>query len=441
MPISFLCYCGKRLKAKDEWAGKRVKCPGCGTPLVIPEADDDDGRAYQVAPPPPRPPRQLEEEEERVQAAAREPARLQAAAAERYKDILAEKPSRSPGDFAYWGLLIALIPLCFSLLGKEDSVEERLAKSLENAPRDVQGRIVQIMLKEKEGEANDDDLINALPGRRIEGSHLSRGSFLHYLYALMAAAAFFTLGLFLVPSEDGKPLQLLLLGLFTGTVGIVLLLVAQFLAALTQGHVLISGNPVILIIYYVAYAIGFSYRAAFDPDMGFAASFFGFTFGVGLCEEVCKALPLIFYYRTTERPNWRTACAWGFASGVGFGVAEAILYAHRYNGINTAGIYVVRFVSCVALHAIWSTSSALFIHRYRSLLEGHLAWHDYIPRVLVLVAVPMVLHGLYDTALKSQLNSVALVAALASFGWFAWCIERAWANADEVPAKPRPRYA
>ncbi|MEO2011081.1 MAG: hypothetical protein ABGX22_20565 [Pirellulaceae bacterium] len=36
MPIEVTCQCGKRLKAKDEMAGKRVKCPNCSQPLQIP---------------------------------------------------------------------------------------------------------------------------------------------------------------------------------------------------------------------------------------------------------------------------------------------------------------------------------------------------------------------------------------------------------------------
>lgn len=36
MPISFSCTCGKTLRANDEVAGKRVKCPGCGTAVVVP---------------------------------------------------------------------------------------------------------------------------------------------------------------------------------------------------------------------------------------------------------------------------------------------------------------------------------------------------------------------------------------------------------------------
>ncbi len=37
MPIPVGCQCGKRFQAKDELAGKRVKCPGCGNVLTIPE--------------------------------------------------------------------------------------------------------------------------------------------------------------------------------------------------------------------------------------------------------------------------------------------------------------------------------------------------------------------------------------------------------------------
>jgi hypothetical protein len=37
MTIHVRCQCGKQLSAKDEFAGKRVKCPSCGGPLVIPQ--------------------------------------------------------------------------------------------------------------------------------------------------------------------------------------------------------------------------------------------------------------------------------------------------------------------------------------------------------------------------------------------------------------------
>ena len=36
MAISFRCQCGKKLSAKDEMAGRSVRCPACSTVLKIP---------------------------------------------------------------------------------------------------------------------------------------------------------------------------------------------------------------------------------------------------------------------------------------------------------------------------------------------------------------------------------------------------------------------
>ena len=35
-PMVVACNCGKKLRAKAELAGKRVKCPACGQPLAVP---------------------------------------------------------------------------------------------------------------------------------------------------------------------------------------------------------------------------------------------------------------------------------------------------------------------------------------------------------------------------------------------------------------------
>lgn len=41
MPITLGCTaCGKRFRARDESAGKKVKCPYCQTPVVVPTADE-----------------------------------------------------------------------------------------------------------------------------------------------------------------------------------------------------------------------------------------------------------------------------------------------------------------------------------------------------------------------------------------------------------------
>ncbi len=43
MPISVSCQCGKSFQAKDELAGKIVRCPGCGNALQIPAPTPQGG--------------------------------------------------------------------------------------------------------------------------------------------------------------------------------------------------------------------------------------------------------------------------------------------------------------------------------------------------------------------------------------------------------------
>ena len=64
MSISVACPCGKKLRAKEESAGKKIKCPGCGQLLVAPEPplavskgargpSASPGLPFQEAPPKP----------------------------------------------------------------------------------------------------------------------------------------------------------------------------------------------------------------------------------------------------------------------------------------------------------------------------------------------------------------------------------------------------
>jgi len=41
--IKFVCTCGKRLHAEERYAGRRAKCPACGSVLAIPHADAAQG--------------------------------------------------------------------------------------------------------------------------------------------------------------------------------------------------------------------------------------------------------------------------------------------------------------------------------------------------------------------------------------------------------------
>ncbi len=460
MSIQFTCPCGKSFRVPDDAAGKRGKCSQCGNIIVVPQPEPEAEPEPDEPLPQTRPsesfPSRARKEADSPASRPRPPAfdeRAKKLARQRYKNLLPEKPTTNLLDYAYWLLLLTFIPLTITLLfSNPDDTKKRLERSLEKA---LQPLVEKPPAKQKsvpKAKKNfpliddepfpfedflSDNFIDRLPGGRIEGAFLPRKTYMHWVFALLSAAAFFGIALFLFPEESASAGQLLLMGLFTATIGIVLLLVAQFLADWTQSHIFISRNVVLLFLFWIAWAIGFSYRAALDPTIDFVPSFLGYTFGVGFCEEACKALPLLWHYRVKGAMPWRAACTWGFASGVGFGVAEGVMYsADFYNGIEAGDIYLVRFVSCVALHGIWTASVALFIHRFQHILQADFTWYEYVPRVLFLVGIPMILHGLYDTFLKKDMNLLALLVGLASFAWFAWSVEKT-REREETPQTGR----
>src|SRR5205823_12407921 len=144
---------------------------------------------------------------------------------------------------------------------------------------------------------------------------------------LVTVIGFLFATLLLFPLDEVKPAHLLVVGFLTGTFGLLLLLLIQLIAAWTSSRIIISRNIIFMILYGIAFAIGFSYRSALDPDTNFIVSLLGFTFGVGLCEEACKAIPVIWHFRAGGTLSWRSISACGFACGLGFCFAEVIIYS------------------------------------------------------------------------------------------------------------------
>ena len=315
----------------------------------------------------------------------------------------------------YLTFVLAFLPLVFQTLRDGNDVEERLEHTLSSHPEIAQ---------KLDDLQSEEELFALLPDGRIEGAHLTRSSRTHWVYAAIATAAFFAVVWFLFESGPATIAQWLIVLLVTSTVGIVSLIAFQWIADATQG-VWITGRSIIVLLFYIVKFIGFSYRAATDPSYGFWPSFFGFTFGVGLCEELTKALPVIVLLQNNSKLGWRAGCILGLASGVGFGVAEGIMYAgHYYNGVTPGDIYLTRFISCVALHATWTATVGVIAAQNLSGFETSDAT-EWCTHLLMLIAVPAVLHGLYDTLLKREMGGFALVIAVASFAWLAFMIERA----------------
>jgi RsiW-degrading membrane proteinase PrsW (M82 family) len=451
MSIEVTCNCGKSLKAPDAAAGKKGRCPGCGAVLAIPlppqrRSVADSPKVMEqrggALPTPPRP--DTAQPRESVAPAARssqsqsgsgvgprQVSRVSPYQAKTPRSLSASSvmPKALPRDgrggskreYLYFLLLIALAPLAITTFQSRPSVEEELVATVQEHPE---------VVEKLKALPEDEDLFSVLPDHRFRDAFLPRDSKLHLLFGLVAAGAFFLLVVAAFPSAKANPWPLLAIGLCTATVGIVLLLFLQGAAKQSQDQIYISLSPARLIVFYLIKFIGFSYRCAEDPSNGFWLSFFGFTAGVGLCEELCKCLPLYFRVKNLSSGsrdpanNWRALCLWGMASGMGFGIAEGIMYAGKtYNGVSPASIYAVRFASCVALHAIWAGSVGITMYNRQAGIDGAEGWLIVLFELVRAMVVPMTLHGLYDTLLKKDLDAVALVVAVASFGWFAFQIE------------------
>jgi RsiW-degrading membrane proteinase PrsW (M82 family) len=411
--------------------GLKVACTHCGAWIAVPaqppmgSADAPHGNrstlepvAHAVAmPESPRPP---------SAPPINEPPTSAEAADASAQSIAFDQP-RFWRRHLHWLLALALIPLCVTLLTKSEqrSVVDRLVGSLDQVDDEERERIVR---RAEKSNSPLDELILSLPDQKLRGAYLQRKSHGHWLIAGLAAVVFFAFCMFLASDGSAYPRHVLLVGLFTAIVGIAFLLIVQALASFTEGKALI-GRSVWVAIFYIFKFIAYSYSAAINPENGFILSFLGFTFGVGLCEELVKTIPLFRHRPTDSGPEWRGLLIWGLASGAGFGIAEGLIYAGSvYNGIVGLDIYLVRFLSCVALHAIWSGSVAALIYHRRDLFERITTWYEWILPTLYVIAVLALLHGLYDTCLKKQMHAVALAVAVASFVYLAVLLNRVQAE-------------
>jgi RsiW-degrading membrane proteinase PrsW (M82 family) len=378
--IRFFCACGARLSATARFIGRTIECPGCGRPAPVPAAG--------TVPDGPRP----------------ATTRRRGAAT----TVRRPPPSRPDGwrSVARFAMLAALIPLAVFTFTVRDDLKERREESRKQNP-DVAKKYRTPILTEAE--------VLAFPSHRIEGAAFSRSTSVHWAIALLAALVFWEFILVIQPMGNSTSRQLWAVGIFTGTIGILMLII-----------ITIAGVLAAILNVPVLKYIGYSYGAATDPANGFVASMVGFTIGVGFLEELCKALPLYWHYRKSATLDARGAVVWGLGTGIGFGVSEGISYSGTfYNGISGGGIYLVRFISCVSLHAIWSATVAILIWKRQERIHSLDKFYQWFPILFATLSISMVIHGFYDTCLKKEYGVAALAAALFSFALFFWLYDRA----------------
>lgn len=413
--IRVSCPCGAKLAAPARLEGKLIKCPKCRQPVHVGAVASEADLDFRPLPEP-----------------ESEPPLPSPAAPTGFR-VIPEEPPEGAKKYARWVLVAALLPLIISVFSKDDSEAREERTRVENAEL-----FTKLEADVEAGKIHDlqelrTRLFSGLPGNRFKGAHVSRFSSIHWVYAIFSALAFWGFILLAFPMGKATSPQLWKVGVFIGTAGIFLLLAFQWIAMWTQNFN-IMGRSILVVIFYIAKFVGYSYRAALDPENSFVLSMMGFTLGVGLCEEVCKALPLLLHFKGKATLDVRGAVVWGLAAGIGFGVSEGITYSSDYyNGISTAGIYVVRFISCVALHAVWSATAGLFLWRYQEQLQGMDEWYDVFKPVFWSLGTSMVLHGFYDTFLKKEMEVAALLTALASFALFFLLYDRYRAQEASLP--------
>lgn len=138
-------------------------------------------------------------------------------------------------------------------------------------------------------------------------------------------------------------------------------------------------------------------------DTIFVLDLFGYVFGVGLTEEFVKLMPLLIIYRFAKEPlQPKTLVFYGLMSGIAFGVFEGVQYQMSVN-VNldyTSSFFmnIARLTSLPFLHAIWTGIAGYFI--------GFAKLYPLYRHALyfLCIAIPSVLHGLYDTFCSSYLG-------------------------------------
>lgn len=142
---------------------------------------------------------------------------------------------------------------------------------------------------------------------------------------------------------------------------------------------------------------------ALVENEGFLSNSLGYVLGVGVTEELVKAIPLILVANRSKVPLVpQTMVFYGVMCGIGFGVYEGVEYQMEVNrqlDYNTSFFMnIARLTSLPFFHSMCSGLAGYFISfavlkpRYRQFLY------------FLAIALPAVMHGLYDTFAESVLS-------------------------------------
>jgi RsiW-degrading membrane proteinase PrsW (M82 family) len=200
---------------------------------------------------------------------------------------------------------------------------------------------------------------------------------------------------------------------FTMLVGLAGLLIFQSIADFTLHHMPDHPRGKIGLIVVIVAAIGQAYNSIGSTSA--IEQFFGFIFGVGLCEEATKLLPLFFFAFAREdfssNIKFREFLVVAFFSGLGFGIGEALYGFSPWSGNLMAGSNVIRWFACVPSHAIYTVIDAAFLWLLIPIILG--SKNNYIRFAICVLTVltVAVVHGIYDVLCRFQYMGFIIDAA------------------------------
>lgn len=138
-------------------------------------------------------------------------------------------------------------------------------------------------------------------------------------------------------------------------------------------------------------------------NLGFPVSLIGYVLGVGLSEELGKALPVYVIVKKAKEPFIpQTLVYYGLMSGIAFGVYEGVQYQTTVNiqldYTSAFFMNIARLTSLPFLHAIWCGIAGYFI-AFASLYPKYR-----LSLYFLAITIPAILHGIYDTFCGSALG-------------------------------------
>lgn len=195
------------------------------------------------------------------------------------------------------------------------------------------------------------------------------------------------------------------------------------------------GNIFMLLAAAGVIIVGGGYAFTVMQDLGPVTHFFAFSFGVGLTAELGKLLaaaildspgPGLHRNRPTLLPF--------LVAGLGFGLAESLLYLGDYSMAAVNGIgYYLRGSWSVLLHTSWAAITGYMVLSARSKVPeiGEvLDFTESFWAILFLMLPAALLHGLYDALCAHDEPIYALLVGLMSLGF-------GWLACGQFKAKPR----